>query len=154
MKSRMLQDGETALLQSCLEELADYHNRVSLYHKGAYPTKSFAEILEDFAREMKAGTAEILILEEGEETAGFCKIHEEESLGELDYLIVREPYRGKGYGKLLMDWAMERFRKKGIERIGVKVIAGNETKSLYEAYGFKLNSHILWYEEDVKNKRN
>ena len=52
-------------------------------------------------------------------------------------------YRGKGYGKALMDWAMSSFDRNGVHQIEVKVVDGNEAIHLYEKYGFKMNAHIL-----------
>ena len=58
--------------------------------------------------------------------------------------MVLAPYRGRGYGGMLMDWAMEHFSQKEIPQVEVRVVAGNEAIHLYEKYGFKINAHILW----------
>lgn len=79
------------------------------------------------------------------EVIGFCKIDTERDEGKLDYLVVLQGYRGNGYGRALMDWAMEQFRESGIRYIEVRVVDGNEAIHLYEKYGFKMNAHILWY---------
>ena len=85
-------------------------------------------------------------MQENNTVIGFCKcdIDEKCKQGKLDYLMVLSPYRGNGYGGMLMDWAIGYFSGKGIEHIEVKVVAGNEAIHLYEKYGFKINSHILW----------
>ena len=75
--------------------------------------------------------------------AGFCKADICGENGKLDYLVVRKEFRGKGYGKALMDWAMELFERFKVNHIEVKVVDGNETIHLYEKYGFQMNAHIL-----------
>lgn len=74
---------------------------------------------------------------------GFCKIDICGNVGKLDYLVVLKEYRGKGYGKALMDWAMSSFDGNGVHHIEVKVVDGNEAIYLYEKYGFKMNAYIL-----------
>ena len=63
--------------------------------------------------------------------------------GKLDYLVVLPEARGKGYGRQLMDWAMQAFEDSSVHRIAVKVIDGNAAIHLYEKYGFQINAHIL-----------
>ena len=74
---------------------------------------------------------------------GFCKVDIGGEIGKLDYLVVLSEYRGKGYGKAFMEWAMKVFDEHNIRQIEVKVIDGNEAIHLYEKYGFKMNTHIL-----------
>lgn len=63
--------------------------------------------------------------------------------GKIDYHIVLPEYRGKGFGKVLMEWAMRIFRQKDLKSIEVKVVAGNDVIQLYEKYGFQINAQIL-----------
>ena len=51
--------------------------------------------------------------------------------------------RGKGYGDMLMNWALDLFRQCGVEQIEVKVADGNNAIRFYEKYGFRMNAHIL-----------
>ncbi|RKM55206.1 N-acetyltransferase [Butyrivibrio sp. X503] len=37
---------------------------------------------------------------------GFCKVDINGEIGILDYLVVKEKFRGKGFVKELMDWAI------------------------------------------------
>lgn len=82
-------------------------------------------------------------MEDNGSVVGFCKIDICGYVGKLDYLVVLKEYRGKGYGKALMDWAMSSFDRNGAHHIEVKVVDGNEAIHLYEKYGFKMNAHIL-----------
>ena len=87
----------------------------------------------------------ISAIEESNGIVGFCKIDIHGEKGKLDYLIVKEEYRGRGYGALLMDWAMRAFCECGAKHVEVKIIDGNAAaQRLYEKYGFVMNAHILW----------
>ena len=68
-----------------------------------------------------------------------------DEVGKLDYLVIMKEYRGRGFGKRLMDWAIRMFAEHEIQQIEVKVVDGNEAIHLYEKYGFKMNAHILMY---------
>ncbi len=152
---RLLCASETEGLLPCLRELADYHNQVSIHFSGWYPREPFEQSLEKMERALKEGTSQIAVVEEKGTVVGFCKIdfHEKRSAptgmpvqktGTLAYLVVCSAYRKRGYGRMLMDWAMQVFQRKGITGVEVKVLEGNPAIHLYEKYGFQMNSHILW----------
>ena len=130
-------------LRGCLEELARHHNRVSINFKGCYPKQPFEETLTRFSSDVDAGRSSIAVIEAEDRIAGFCKINYCGTAGVLEYLIVSEDCRGKGYGAQLLEWALNRFDGLGIHDIDVKVADGNDAVSLYEKYGFKMNAHIL-----------
>ena len=134
---------EVSELQDCLEELARHHNRVSINFKGCYPKQPFDETLMRFSSDVIAGHSSIAVIEAEGRIVGFCKINYGSAVGDLEYLIVSEDNRGKGYGAQLMEWALNRFEELGIRDIDVKVADGNDAISLYERYGFKMNAHIL-----------
>ena len=134
---------EVPKLRDCLEELAQHHNRVSINFKGCYPKQPFEETLMRFSSDIDAGRSSIAVIEAEDRVVGFCKINYGSAVGDLEYLIVSEDYRGRGYGAQLMEWALNRFEELGIRDIDVKVADGNNAISLYERYGFKMNAHIL-----------
>ncbi len=141
---REILPAELPSLLPCVVALSDHHNRVSLYHKGSYPTNPPTMTLDRFSKELSAGTTHIAVVEREGTIVGFCKIDITPPTGKLDWLIVLEEYRGHGYGTLLMDWAMEAFRQAGISQVELKVVAGNDSAvRLYEKYGFRLNAYIL-----------
>ena len=140
---RELTGGEIRILEECLKELADHHNRVSVNFKGAFPKKPFEETLASFRRDVESGKSRIAVAEDGEKVLGFCKIDAAGPEGAVDYLIVLKEARGKGYGDLLMGWALDTLRHSGVSRIEVKVVDGNEAAGFYEKYGFRTCSHIL-----------
>ena len=134
---------EVPRLYDCLAELSKYHNRVSVNFKGCYPKQPFEETLTRFSSDIDHGTSSIAVIEAEDRVAGFCKINYCSTAGALEYLIVSEEYRGKGYGAQLMEWALNRFEALGIHDIDVKVADGNDAVFFYEKYGFKMNAHIL-----------
>lgn len=143
MNIREINSSEVPELLECLSALAEHHNRVSVNFKGSYPLISHEDTLASFSASLENGTSRIAVLESPEKIIGFCKIDITDKDGYLSHLVVLKEYRGSGYGKMLMDWAMEQFRKSGVRNIELKVVDGNEAIHLYEKYGFKIKSHIL-----------
>ena len=130
-------------LEPCLQELADHHNMVSVHFSGAYPKKPFRETLQSFEADVRSGKSRIAVIESENRIVGFCKTDIYEGHGKIDYLIVLKEYRSKGYGDMLMNWALSLFRQCGADQIEVKVADGNNAIRFYEKYGFKMNAHIL-----------
>lgn len=140
---REIGSDEVSRLHGCLTELAEHHNKVSVNFKGCYPKQPFEETLRHFSSDVDAGISSIAVIEAEDAVVGFCKINHDGAVGVLEYLVVLEAHRGKGYGAQLMEWALHRFEELGIRDIDVKVADGNNAISLYEKYGFKMNAHIL-----------
>lgn len=134
---------EVDKLNDCIKELSEYHNRISVNFAGTFPRRPYEQTLHMFTESLKNQTSRIAVIEQDSEIIGFCKVDIEGSSGKLDYLIVKERFRGKHYGEKLMDWAMQLFRKCDVRHIELKVIDGNPAIHLYEKYGFKMNAHIL-----------
>lgn len=130
-------------LEECIAALAEYHNSVSVNFKGSYPSRPYKKTLEKFKAALESGSSQITVAEKDGRIVGFCKIDLNGEGGKLDYLVVLKEYRKMGFGKALMDWAMQCFKESDIRRVEVKVVDGNETIHLYEKYGFKMNAHIL-----------
>lgn len=143
---------EVYRLEPCLRVLAEYHNEISVNFKGNYPSRPYRKTLELFAAALAAGDSRIAVVENETEIAGFAKVDLDGKKGKLDYLVVLEEYRGRGYGKMLMDWAMAAFRENGVAEIEVKVVDRNPAIHLYEAYGFRMNAHILMKKEEFSNE--
>ena len=58
---------------------------------------------------------------------------------EIDDLIVRQSFQGKGIGKVLLIWAMHHIKQNGYEDIILHVAACNKKAiSLYEKAGFSI----------------
>lgn len=144
---RVMNPDEVGKLKICIEELARYHNTVSTNFKGNYPRRPYDITLEAFREALENKSSMIAVMEEQEKVIGFCKVDFQGSGGKLDYLVIMKEYRSRGFGKRLMDWAIQMFAEHEIQQIEVKVVDGNETIHLYEKYGFKMNAHILTYDK-------
>ncbi len=130
-------------LLECLTALSEYHNEVSTNFKGDYPSRSYEDTLSLFSENLERDMSRIAVVKSAEKVIGFCKIDILNNTGKLDYLVVLPNYRGKKYGRMLMDWAMEQFDKSNVKRIEVRVVDGNNAIYFYEKYGFQIKSHIL-----------
>ena len=143
---REITPDEVSKLYDCIRELSEYHNTKSVNFKGYYPLSSFEKTLESFEAALSSQDSYIAVTEIENRIIGFCKVDINGESGKLDYLVVKEEFRGKGFGKELMDWAMRIFAQSNVKHIEVKVVDGNPTIHLYEKYGFKMKSHILGIE--------
>ena len=141
---REINSEETGKLYECLEALAEHHNKVSVHFKGRYPQTPSGQRIKQFENELEEGKSHIAVIEnDSGNVIGFCKIGTDGNTGVLEYLVVLDRERGKGYGAALMDWAMNTFRKLEVREINVKVVYGNEAVHLYEKYGFREKSVIM-----------
>lgn len=144
MKIREITSEEIEQLRECIAALSAYHNEVSVNFKGAYPSRTYEKTLAMFSESLQSGESRIAVIELAEKIAGFCKVDFHGRLGKLDYVVLLPAYRGQGYGRVLMDWAMEQFKMHNVQQVEVKVVYGNPAIYLYEKYGFKLNAQLLW----------
>lgn len=140
---REITEKEVGALRACIQALSEHHNRVSVNFKGSYPSRPYEQTLDLFREALHKHDSHIAVVEENEQIVGFCKVDFHGEKGKLDYLVVLEEARKKGYGRCLMDWAMQMFEENHVRQIEVKVVDGNDTIHLYEAYGFQMNAHIL-----------
>lgn len=66
--------------------------------------------------------------------------------GEIYSFAILEEYRGKGYGKKLLNTAIEHFVKKGIKKVSLNVrVSNNIAISLYKSLGFSINMTLDCY---------
>ncbi len=143
---REITHNEVSKLYDCIRELSEYHNTTSVNFKGCYPLKPYEKTLELFEAALLKNESYIAVIEMKDRIIGFCKVDINGEIGKLDYLVVKEEFRGKGFGKELMDWAMQMFDQYNVRHIEVKVVDGNKVIHLYEKYGFKMKSLILGIE--------
>ncbi len=140
---REISSKETGRLLECLEALAEHHNQVSTHFKGRYPQTPSEQKIIQFESELEEGRSRSAVIENEKKVIGFCKINTDADTGVLEYLVVLDRERGKGYGAALMEWALNTFRALGIKEIDVKVVCGNDAVRLYEKYDFRARSVIL-----------
>ena len=79
-----------------------------------------------------------LVERDGELVACDLNWRAHERVGWVKDLVVRESERGRGLGKALLHHTFAEYRRRGAERVGLKVDAGNPTGApqLYERVGF------------------
>lgn len=143
MAVREIAHDEVYKLEECLRQLAEHHNEVSVNFKGCFPKKPYSESLAAFEQALLSGKSKIAVIEEDGRVVGFSKTDRIGVEGHIDILIVLKECRGKGYGKQLMDWAVNTLEKDGAVRIEIRVVDGNDAKAFYERYGFRTVSEIL-----------
>ena len=125
------------LLRPLMVAMSTHHNKTTTYFKGHYPTYSQDETLKEFREGILAGEMELKGIYDGGKMIGFIAVSSKEKKGSLDWLIVDENYRGQGLGKELMEWGLERLKKREATFIDLTLVEGNPTKNFYEAYGFR-----------------
>ena len=140
---REIAHDEVYKLEECLRQLAEHHNEVSVNFKGCFPKKPYSESLAAFEQAVLSGKSRIAVIEDGSRIVGFSKTDRIGAEGHIDILIVLKECRGKGYGKQLMDWAVDTLKQDGALRIEIRVVDGNDAKAFYEKYGFRTVSEIL-----------
>lgn len=72
--------------------------------------------------------------------------------GEIAKIAVMPAFRGKGFGKRLMDEAFSAFKKRGVERVFLEVREGNvPAVGLYNGCGFERTRLRKRYYADGEN---
>lgn len=72
-----------------------------------------------------------------EDILGFCLFKEEDDVLWIEDIYIREEYRGKGYGKRLMEVIDQKVLEEGKDSLFVNVIPRNTSAiSFYRACGF------------------
>jgi len=137
---REIKQDEFELIRPLIEALNKHHNNVSVNFKGLYPLHPVDEKIATFKKAFIEGKSKIALIIDDNKMVGLIKIDLD---GVLDYLIVLEEYRHKGYGDELMKWALDEFAKLNITSIELHVVYGNDTVNFYEKYGFKKQSYIM-----------
>lgn len=108
------------------------------------------EELQRVFREMNALPGyEILIAEDGGIVIGTTVLailpgfaHGVSPFAVIEYVVVDEAYRGKGYGKMLMEYCIDRAKKTGCYKI--MLTSDNrrtEAHDFYRSLGFEASAH-------------
>ena len=134
---RTINASDVAQLWPLYRELARHHNEVSAHFGGSFPGVPVEEQLRECAEDLSGGKAEVAVIEECGQLVAFCKVDVSGARGYLDELIVARSHRGQGLGSQLMDWADGVFRERGVRRVELRVVVGNEgARRFYERRGF------------------
>ena len=71
-----------------------------------------------------------------EEVAGWCEVRRHEAAGQVEDVVVLEPFRGRGLARALTCEAVERLRRQGCDSIFVVANDNDTVKDLYRRLGF------------------
>lgn len=120
------------------------HLHGKLYHEefgfGLGFEKYVVESFADFVGNFKEGLDQVWICEHQNQPAGFISlVHREQSVAQLRYFIIAQPFRGIGLGKKLTSEFMQTVRKKKYEKVYLWTTTSLRTAtSIYQKIGFKL----------------
>jgi ribosomal protein S18 acetylase RimI-like enzyme len=112
---------------------------------------------EDFAQLVPDGRIpdghDVFVVEEDGEPVGRLWVAERELDGGRRALMVYEVAidehaRGRGLGRLAMEYAAEEARRRGLGSVGLNVFGANDgARSLYRSLGYR--EVAVWMEKDV-----
>ncbi|HET9722296.1 MAG TPA: GNAT family N-acetyltransferase [Actinomycetota bacterium] len=106
---------------------------------------------EDWRRHVAEASVSILMASAGHEVAGVVTWMSTSAGGWVEEVGVREPYRGRGLGALLLRHAFARLADAGVRDVRLNVDAQNATGAtrLYERVGMRVRREWLVYEKPV-----
>jgi len=112
----------------------------------AWSEKGFRESLEN-------DSAVMLCAAEGEVIAGYCCMYTVADEGEIVNVAVHPDFRRQGIGGQMLEYLLERGRRRGVVHFYLEVRAGNiPAQQLYGKSGFKVAGiRKNFYEKPVEN---
>jgi len=145
LRLKALQDGDEA-------RLAEIQNESFAGSWGFCPNTP--EEIRFFLELMGTRIQDVLVLWDGNEAVGYLwpqvvdrKGQKAGKHGWIHMVGVRPDFRGRGWGKLLIEVGLKVFREQGVESVELTVDEMNRTAvNLYTALGFRTKTHKLWYE--------
>ena len=127
-----------------LLELIDYHNNISTYFKGKYPSKPLNDIIIEIKNKVQNGNSKVDGIRIDKKIIAFSIYFIENNVGILEYIVTSKKHRNKGYGKKLMENVMLYFKTANVKRIEIRMVYGNDNAiKFYSKFGFKIQSEIL-----------
>jgi mycothiol synthase len=87
------------------------------------------------------------VIRDGKEIAGVARCEARPPAGWVGALGVRQPWRGRGYGRALLQHSFREFRRRGYTRAALGVDASNATGAtqLYEGVGMHAEQeNVVW----------
>jgi ribosomal-protein-alanine N-acetyltransferase len=106
-----------------------------------------------FLSELRVPVSRSFVLEKSGELIGYIIYRVVKEEMHVLNIAIRPDWQGKGYGKRLMKWAMERERKEGVKYVTLEVRKSNiKAIRLYEKLGFqKLRVIKNYYMQPVED---
>lgn len=123
--------------------------RVLEVEHDAFPTPWPAQAFLDELT--KNQFARYLVLEVDEVIAGYCGMWVIMDEAHITNIAIHSTYRGKGFGELLLRYAMEFSTLYGAEKMTLEVRASNQVaQQLYQKLGFEVTGLRPGYYSDNK----
>lgn len=112
-----------------------------------YVELAFEDWLEQFERDELMDPAGFFVLEHNGLPVGFSlasDLRAEQNGGWVDKLGVVDQSRGKGFGKLLLEWQFAYSASRGFDSIALGVDSGNESGALNLYFGLGFEVSVVW----------
>ena len=133
-------DGDYAACRSLWTELTEYHRRIYTDPSvgGDDPGSGFDDYL---TMPQRAG---LWVAELHGDTVGMTGLLDRGTNGEVEPVVVTEPARAQGIGRLLIDRAVQEARARGYEYLAIRPVARNVAAiQRFHAAGFRtLGGHV------------
>ncbi len=153
MEIRKLKPKDSRRAVSCIYEeswKAAYKDIIPADYLESIPKGHWAANID------RSGTGTLLVLEEGQiiGTSSYCKARraEMEGFGEIVSLYLLPEYIGRGFGRSLMEAAVEELKALGFSDIYLWVLEENgRARRFYEKFGFQFSGIVI--EDEIGGRK-
>lgn len=134
MQIKAITQDNIGVIKRLWEELNTHHLSHSTHFTHHFSKFRFEDRMEALK---KRDQFIAYVVENNLECIGYCIATVHDHSGEIDSLFLDAAYRGKGYGKTLMDLALKWLENQHCETIRVSIAEGNEgVLDFYRRFGF------------------
>ncbi len=148
MELKLIDADNLYLMKPLLTALSEHNRNLCTYSDLPYANVPVETLLVFLGKNLDNGTGKIMGLfdnKKGSEeiAAGFAAIRYENGNGWLDDIFIYEEYRGRGYGRRLMQWALDSFKKENVQNVQIISLTGSAARPFSEKFGFRAKNEIL-----------
>ncbi len=119
-------------------------NRILEIEKSSFPLDAYSK--KRFENFYKKGVGDFIVAKTKNRLVGYIMASQKNSLVDLQSVAVDKNYRNFGIGKILVEFILHRFEKRGFERASLKVRTNNKAAiSFYKKLGFKITKTLRNY---------
>ena len=117
-------------------KLNKLHYEDSIYFEDFYESFTFEKRMESILK-IEDANLKISILKDGPRYLGYCISSKDDKNGEIDSIYLEEEFRGRGYGKELINQHKKWMKENGCLKIRVAVSFGHDSViDFYHRLGF------------------